>query len=148
MDVLTIQPLTAFLRNLKSKGILKIEKLKIVLNKWQKVGGLSEKVLIGGMSSYNDPAMSFMTELFDKHNIQYCKIPFEIQNNVKYLESLVSCQMSLKGYTKQLTASLNGLAEMVYPLINGPKYTPFGGKKKMQFSDKTNNTLNKMKNNY
>ena len=31
MDVLTIQPLTAFLRNMQSKGILRQEKLKIVI---------------------------------------------------------------------------------------------------------------------
>ena len=150
MDVLTIQPLTAFLRNLKSKGALKEDKIRIVLNKWQKVGGLTEKVLIGGMSSYNDPSMSFMTELFDKNNAKYCKIPFEIQNNITYLEYLVNCQISLKGYTKQFIMNLNDLANVVYPLINTSKYSPLNSKKKnrMQFSDDTNNTLSKMKNNY
>lgn len=150
MDVLTIQPLTAFLRNLKSKGIIKQEKLKIIINKWQKIGGLSDKILIGGMSTYNDPAMTFMTELFDKNNIKYCKIPFELQNNIKYLESLVNCEVSLKGYTKQFLFALKDLANMVYPMLNTPKYTPLSEKKKnrMEFSDQTNNILNKMKNNF
>lgn len=150
MDVLTIQPLTAFLRNLKSKDILKQEKIKIIINKWQKVGGLSDKVLIGGMSTYNDPAMTFMTELFDKNNIKYCKIPFEVQNNIKYLESLVNCQVSLKGYTRQLLEALNDLVSMVYPMLNAPKYTPLSKKSRnrMQFSDETNKTLNKMRKNY
>lgn len=149
MDILTIQPLTAFLRNLKSKGILRQEKLKIIINKWEKVKSLSEKILIGGISSYNDPAMSYMTELFDKDKILYCKIPFEMQNYVKYLDSLVNCEVGLKGYTKQLTNALNQLAAMVYPLLNKQTYSPMGNKKeRMEFSDSTQNILNKMKKNY
>ena len=150
MDILTIQPLTAFLRNLKSKNVLRQEKIKIVINKEQKVRSLSDKLLIGGMSSYNNPSMSLMTDLFDKNSVEYCKIPFEIQNYVKYLDSLVNCEISLRGYTKQLLASLRELAGMVYPLLNQSKYVPPKGEKRnrMQFSDATNNTLNKMKNNY
>jgi len=147
MDVLTIQPLTAFLRNLKSKGALKPEKLKVVINKALKVKNLSEKVLIGGMAYYNDPAMSFMTELFNKDAIMYCTIPFEPQNYAKYLEALVNCQVNLSGYTKQFMYSLNELGNMVYPLINKKSYKPMGNKRET-FSSEVNDTLNKMKNNY
>ena len=115
-DVLTIQPLTAFLRNLKAKNVLKQEKLKIVINKEQKVKGLTDKVLIGGMAYYNDPAMAFMTELFNKDNIMYCKIPFELQNYSKYLSAVANCYITLNGYTKSLINALHELAEMVYPL--------------------------------
>ena len=76
-DILTIQPLTAFLRNLKTNNILDPNKLRIVLNKVLRVRSISDKVIIGGMSSYNDPSMSYMTELFDKDNVQYCTIPFD-----------------------------------------------------------------------
>lgn len=147
MDVLTIQPLTAFLRNLKTKGILRQEKIKIVINKEQKLRKLTDSLIIGGMSSYNDPSMTLMTELFNKDNVKYCKIPFEIQNYAKYLDSLASCEIYLRGYTKQLLLALNQLAEIVYPLINKKKYTP-KEKNKMQFSNATRNTLNKMKKNY
>ena len=149
MDILTIQPLTAFLRNLKSKNVLRQEKLKIVINKEQKVRSLSDKLLIGGMSSYNDPAMTLMTDLFDKDYIKYCKIPFEVQNYVKYLDSLVNCEISLRGYTKQLIMAFNELAQMVYPLLNKSKYSSEGNKKnRMEFSNETKNTLNKMRKNY
>jgi len=150
MDILTIQPLTAFLRNLKSKNVLREERIKIIINKEQKVRTLSDKLLIGGMSSYNSASMSLMTELFNKDNVQYCKIPFEIQNYVKYLDSLVTCELSLRGYTKQLLQALRELAEMVYPLLNKSQYTPPKGDKKnrMQFSNATQNTLDKMKKNY
>lgn len=149
MDILTIQPLTAFLRDLKAKGILRQEKIKIVINKEQKVVSLTDRMLIGGMSSYNDPTMTLMNDLFDKNNVKYCKIPFEIQNYVKYLDSLVNCKISLRGYTKQLLIAFNELAEMVYPLLNRTKYTRKDDKRtRMEFSSETRDTLNRMKKNY
>ena len=148
MDVLTIQPLTAFLRNLKSKDILKPEKLKIVINKSERVRSLSIKTLIGGMSCYNSPSMTYMTELFNKDNIPYCEIPFEVQNYVKYLDSLVNCSISLNGYTKQFMASLKKLANMVYPLVNKQTNYQKNDIKKDPFSSQTNDTLNKMRNRY
>lgn len=147
MDVLTIQPLTAFLRNLKSKDILQPEKLKIIINKSEKVRSLSIKTLIGGMSCYNAPNMSYMTELFNKDNIRYCEIPFETQNYVKYLDSLVNCSISLNGYTKQFMQSLREVASMVYPLIGRQTYSPTGMGRD-PFSSEVNSTLDKMKRNY
>ena len=149
MDVLTIQPLTAFLRNLKSKNILSPEKLKIVINKSTRVRSLNIKTLIGGMSCYNSPSMTYMTELFNKDNIRYCEIPFEVQNYVKYLDSLVNCSISLNGYTKQFMMALKELAGMVYPLVNKQTYSPMNKKTQRDpFSSEVNDTLNKMKNKY
>lgn len=148
MDVLTIQPLTAFLRNLKSKEVLKPEKLKIVINKSEKVRSLSVKTLIGGMSCYNSPSMTYMTELFNKDNITFCEIPFEVQNYVKYLDSLVNCSISLNGYTKQFMIALKNLASLVYPLVGKQTYdskTPMGVD---PFSNQINSTLSKMKEKY
>ncbi len=147
MDVLTIQPLTAFLRNLKSKGALQPEKLKIIINKSEKVRSLSIKTLIGGMSCYNAPNMSYMTELFDKDNIKYCEIPFEEQNYVKYLDSLVNCSISLNGYTKTFMQAIREVANMVYPLISRQNFKAGAGARE-PFSSQVNDTLNKMKRNY
>ena len=122
MDILTIQPLTAFLRDLKSKNLLSPEKLRIVINKELRVKSLTPKVLIGGMAYYNEPAMTFMTELFDKDKVKYCTIPFEMENYSKYLETLVDCNVSTKGYTKVFMANLKALSNMVYPLLNKVNY--------------------------
>lgn len=146
LDVLTIQPLTAFLRNLKSKNILQQDKLKIVINKSQKMRSLNVRTLIGGMSCYNAPNMSYMTELFDKDNVKYCEIPFETQNYVKYLESLVNCSISLNGYTKTLLASLKELANIVYPLVGKQSYSPMNNNHKDPFSKQMSSTLSKMRN--
>ena len=117
-DVLTIQPLTAFLRDLKAKNILNPEKLRIILNKSLRVRNVTDKLIIGGISVYNDPAMSYMTELFNKDLIKYCSIPFEEQTYSRYLEGLVECKISLKGYSKKFLMYLSKLGNMVYPLIN------------------------------
>ena len=150
-DILTIQPLTAFLRNLKSKNILDTSKLRIVLNKALRVRSITERVIIGGMSSYNDPSMSYMTELFDKDNIQYCSIPFDQEAYSKYLDGLVNCEISTKGYPKNFLVSLDKLANMVYPLLANDrpanKFNPYN-EKTSSFSNNINATLNKMKNRY
>ena len=148
-DILTIQPLTAFLRNLKSKNILEPQKLRVVLNKVLRVRSVTERTIIGGMAYYNDPAMSFMTELFDKDNIKYCSIPFEEQTYSRYLEGLVNCEISVNGYSKNFLASLDKLSNMVYPLLsNNANSGKLNSYNSNVFSSDMNNTLNKMKNNY
>ena len=150
-DILTIQPLTAFLRNLKARNILDPNKLRIVLNKVLRVRSISDRVIIGGMSSYNDPSMSYMTELFDKDNVKYCSIPFDQEAYSKYLDGLVNCEISTKGYPKNSVASLEKLGNMIYPLLSNDrpanKFNPYNTNTS-NFSNNMNATLNKMKNRY
>lgn len=148
MDILTIQPLTAFLRDLKAKNILLQEKLRIIINKEARIRSLGPKVIIGGMAFYNDPAMSFMTELFNKDNIKYCTIPFDMQVYSKYLEGLVNCRISLNGYPKNFINPLKELGNMVYPLLSN-KYRPVETyERRDTFSKSMNNTLEQMKNKF
>ena len=124
LDILTIQPLTAFLRKLKSKNVLEERKIRIVINKAVKVRGIQEKTIIGGMAYYTDPAMSYMTELFDRNTVKYITIPFEDDTYIRYLENIINCEISLKGYSKVFMQSLKELANMVYPLVSGGGYRP------------------------
>ena len=158
MDVLTIQPLTAFLRELKAKNVYEPEKLRIVINKYTRVRSVTERTIIGGMAFYNDPSMSFMSdELFDREKIRYSVIPFDIQTYSKYLEGIINCNISTNGYSKELGGALNKLAGMVYPLITGnalakakkntkQNYNDYNSG--ISFSNEMNNTLDKMKNNF
>ena len=149
LDVLTIQPLTAFLRELKSRNILDERKLRVILNKTVKIRGITEKTIIGGMAYYNDPAMSFMTELFDRNSMRYVSLPFEEETYTKYLENIIECNISLKGYSKVFMQTLKELANMVYPTTSNYK-PPTTGRygTNNTFSPSVNNTLNQMKNNY
>ena len=150
LDILTIQPLTAFLRELKAKNILDEKKLRIIINKNVKIRGISEKTIIGGMAYYNDPAMSFMTELFDRNIIKYFTIPFENETYTKYLENIIECNISLKGYSKFFLQALQNLSNMVYSLPNTYRPQTQGNRivNNTTFSPNMNNTLNQMKNNY
>ena len=160
-DILTIQPLTAFLRELKSKNILDQNKLRIVLNKALKLRGVNDKSIIGGMAYYNDPAMSFMTELFDRNTVKVAaQIPFDEDVYAKYLEGLIECEIKLNGYPKEFKAKLTTLAETIYPLL--PNNNNNGKKNKKNskqgyssnnqypnsFSSGMNDTLNSMRNRY
>ncbi|MBR2290555.1 MAG: hypothetical protein IJ867_08315 [Clostridia bacterium] len=153
MDILTIQPLTAFLRDLKFKGAWEPEKARVVINKEVPIRILSNKTIIGGMSRYNGPDMSVMTDLFNKDMVKACSIPFDEKVYAKYLETLATCKLSISSLPKQFRAKLQILGEMVYPRLNsktsyspspdmgGMNYNPMGN----GFSNDTNNTLNKMK---
>ena len=153
MDILTIQPLTAFLRDLKFKGAWEPEKARVVINKEVPIRILSNKTIIGGMSRYNGPDMSVMTDLFNKDMVKACSIPFDEKVYAKYLETLATCKLSISSLPKQFRAKLQMLGEMVYPRLNSKtsyspspdmssvNYNPQGN----AFSSNTNNILNKMK---
>ena len=151
-DVLTIQPLTAFLRDLKSKGLLNSDNLRIVINKELKVRSLTPKVLIGGMAYYNDPAMTFMTELFDRNMIKYVSIPLDEDVYIQYLQNIIECNITLKGYSKIFVQTLKELGNMIYPVVNNSMgYRPPSVNKQTQnnaFTPNMNNTLDQMKRRY
>lgn len=119
MDVLTIQPLTEFLRKLKLNNILQPEKLRAVINKAQKVRGLNEEMIVGGMSTYNDPEMSIQDRLFDMRAISKNVIPFDMEAYSNYLSGIANCEISTRGYNKVFLNCLNRLADQVYPVISG-----------------------------
>ena len=153
MDILTIQPLTAFLRDLQSKNIYKPENLRIVINKELNVKTLTIKTIIGGISFYNDPGMSFMRELFNRDTAKYCTIPFDIDAYSKYLEGLVNCKITSAGYSKEFLQSLRTLENMVYPLMEPAPASNRGAKsnnnyERTRFSNEMNDTLNQMKKNF
>ena len=156
-DILTIQPLTAFLNELQHKNALDENKLRIVINKTLKLRKLTEKMIIGGISRYNDPATTYQNTLFNNETIRYTTIPFEEQTYARYLERLVDCEINLNGYSKMFLEALNKLGTMVYPLIaNNVKYKPNKNyndyskpnkKQTTQFNSSMDATLNKMRRN-
>ena len=156
MDILTIQPLTAFLRELKSKNILDEQKINIVINKCLKLKGITTRNIIGGMAFYNDPEMSFMTELFDRNTVKYTEVPFNEEVYTKYLSGVVECEISSNNYPKDFKNILTDLAGKVYPLAPRQAINPNKKvKNKMDssyningFSSNMNNTLNNMRKNY
>ena len=157
MDVLTIQPLTEFLRRLKLKDVLQPDKLRAVINKALKVKNLNEELIVGGMSTYNDPEMSIQDRLFDMKNIKTMVIPFDIDAYSSYMSGIANCDISTKGYNKTFLGYLTRLADQVYPQISNAglkkkdkttkKYNNYEPEK-TTFSKGMNDTLNQMKKQY
>ena len=104
------------------------------------------------MSFYNDPAMSYMTELFNKDKIRACTIPFDENVYSRYLEGIVNCVISINGYPKGFINSLKILGNMVYPLLSKQTYSTQKSPAEMSygnnFSAEMSNTLNQMRNKY
>ena len=157
MDILTIQPLTAFLRDLQSANILDIAKLKIIINKVIKVRGLSIKAIVGGLSCYNDPQMSYMKELFNKDKINTLTMSYDEDVLSRYLSGMVDCVVNIDGYSKQFLSELKVLSDTVYPLVNSKFKTDYTKNNKFantdysnqnNFSSSMNSTLDKMKNTF
>ena len=149
MDILTIQPLTAFLNQLSYKNMLDENKIRVVLNKFLRTREINEEILIGGISIYNDASMTVRKELFNRKTVPYITIPFELKTYLRYLDGLVTCDVSLKGYSKEFMQSLKRLANMIYQVKNtSEKYMPPSVKNNSNFSASMNTTLNKMKQNY
>ena len=149
LDILTIQPMTAFLRELKAKDILREEKIRIIINKEVKIKGLTPNAIIGGLAFYNDPSMSFMTELFNKDNVKYIVIPFDEITYTKYLENVMECVITTNGYSREFNSKMKELSNMVYPLIgNKYKSANIGNSYNNTFSNNMNSTLEQMKRNY
>ena len=151
MDILTIQPLTAFLRQLSDKEMLEESKVRLVLNKFIRTKEINEELLIGGISIYNDAGMTVRKELFNRKTVKRIMIPFDLKSYLRYLDGMVTCDVSLKGYNKEFLQSLKNLASMVYPVVKKQaKYMPPSVKNNNNnsFSPKMNNTLNQMKQNY
>jgi len=154
MDVLTIQPLTTFLKELKAKNILKQEKLRFITNMETKVKGVNAYDLLGGVSSYKAPSMEYIVDLFVPSSVQLFTIPFDIEAYNKYLTSIAQCEMSLNGYSKTILTSLKNIATCIYPLLStdkkskkGNTYTP-PSLATTGFNSNMQNTLNQMKNKY
>ena len=155
MDVLTIQPLTAFLKELRNRDILEQQKIRIIVNKSIRLRGITSKQIVGGMSRYNNPEMSMMTELFDRNAIIPIEIPFDIEVYAKYLEGLAECNVSVNKYPKDFQNLLNKLSNIIYPLLparrtkdRGSDGYQYASGYTSGFSNNVNNTLNDMRKKY
>lgn len=117
MDAFTIQPLTKFLSDLKINNDLNENKLRVIINKYVKLKKVDYKMIVGGMSKYNEPSMTLQRDLFDAKKIQVSLVPFDMQTYLKYLETIAFCQISINGYSNEVIQSLKTLENQVYPLI-------------------------------
>ena len=88
MNVLTIQQLTEFLSKLKSQNVIDDDKIRIILNKYMEIDGITIKQLIGGLAFYNDPSMSYMQQIFEKNGARYTTLSYNQHAYERYLQDI------------------------------------------------------------
>lgn len=113
MDVLTIQPLTEFLSKLKSQNAINSDKIRIILNKYMSLDGITVKQLIGGLAFYNDPSMSYMQQLFEKNGLRYTTISYDQNAYEVYLQDVARYQVSIDYHSNEFRMQLERLADDV-----------------------------------
>ena len=113
MDVLTIQPLTEFLSKLKSQNAINSDKIRIILNKYMSLDGITVKQLIGGLAFYNDPSMSYMQQLFEKSGVRYTTISYDQNTYEVYLQDVARYQVSIDYHSNEFRMQLERLADDV-----------------------------------
>jgi hypothetical protein len=112
MDILNLQPITTFLRDIKYNGV-NLEKVKVIINKYVKCG-LPIKRIIEGISYYSNPQMTVYDELFVK-NIPYYVIPFDEHNYRKYAEGLYYCKINYSDFTEEFANAIEEVVFSIYP---------------------------------
>lgn len=115
MDVLTIQPLTEFLANLKNKNILNENKIRIIINKYVDIESISVKEIIWGMAFYNEPTMAYMQELFNKDLVPYTLIPFNEMSYRNYLNGVAKCDINISDVSSEILQAFRKIANDIYP---------------------------------
>lgn len=114
MDILNIQYITTFLRELKTREI-DFGKIKFIINKFV-TSDLTTKKLLGALSTYNDPKMQIIDKLIDKDDIDAQIIPFDLNVYRKYIKNSIECKIDLRKYGGGFVGKLKKLANTIYPV--------------------------------
>lgn len=114
MDILNINQLTMFLRNLKSKGI-PMNKLRVIINKHVKCV-LTAKDILDGIATYTSYDLKMYDELFNSANVSYYILPFDIDNYRKYVEMVYKYSNKFATFTEDFKINLEGVINSIYPV--------------------------------
>lgn len=113
MNILNINQITMFLRELKQRGI-GMDKIKIVINKYVDCS-LSSKDIIDGIATYTSYDLKMFDELFNPKRIQYFILPFDIENYKKYIDMVYKYSNKFSSFTKDFQDNLNEIINTIYP---------------------------------
>lgn len=114
MDILNINQLTMFLRNLKSKGV-SMNKLRVIINKHVKCV-LTAKDILDGIATYTSFDLKMYDELFNSSTIPYYILPFDIDNYKKYIEMVYKYSNKFATFTDEFKQNLEGIINSIYPV--------------------------------
>lgn len=113
MNILNVNQITLFLRELKQRGI-GMEKIKIIINKYVDCS-LSTKDIIDGIATYTSYDLKMFDELFNPKRIQYFVLPFDVDNYTKYIDMVYKYSNKFSSFTKNFQDNLNQIINTIYP---------------------------------
>ncbi len=114
MDILNINQLTMFLRNLKSRGI-PMNKIRVIINKHVKCV-LTAKDILDGIATYTSYDLKMYDELFNSANIPYYILPMDIENYKKYVEMVYKYSNKFATFTDEFKDNLSNIINSIYPV--------------------------------
>ena len=114
MDVLTLQQITKYLYEIKKSVDLDVNRIRIILNKNIRLKSATSESIIMGVSNYNDPRMRYMGPIFDASIVKVNKISFSEEVYVKYLDGLITCNISTSSYPNKIVKEIEELANAIY----------------------------------
>lgn len=114
MNILNINQLTMFLRNLKSKGI-SMNKIRVIINKHVKCV-LTAKDILDGIATYTSYDLKMYDELFNSASIPYYILPFDIENYRKYIEMVFKYSNKFATFSDDFKVNLEKIINSIYPV--------------------------------
>ena len=118
MDIININQLTIFLRQLKMRGI-PMNKIKVIVNKHVNCA-LTTKDILDGIATYTSYDLKMYDELFNSSSMPYFILPFNAENYKKYVEMVYKYSNKFSTFSDDFKNSLNKIITSVYPVGNGP----------------------------
>lgn len=116
MDVLNVNLITMFLREIKTRGI-PLNKVRIIINKHVKCA-LTAKDILDGIATYTSFDLKMFDELFAASEMQYYILPFSEDNYTKYVEMMYKYSNTFSSFTKEFRDALMKIVNAIYPIGN------------------------------
>lgn len=114
MDILNINQVTMFLRELKSRGV-PMNKIRVIINKHVKCA-LTSKEILNGIATYASYDLKMFDELFSADSIPYYVLPFDVENYKKYVEMVYKYSNKFNTFTDDFKQGLTRIINAIYPI--------------------------------
>lgn len=114
MDILNINQLTIFLRQIKSRGV-PMNKIRVIINKHVNCA-LTAKDILDGIATYTSYDLKMFDELFNSNSIPYFILPFDTENYKKYVEMIFKYQNKFNSFTQDFREALGKIINSIYPI--------------------------------
>ena len=130
MNVLNINQISIFLRQLKSKGI-PLHKVRVIINKHVRCS-LTAKEILDGIAVYTSYDLKMYDELLNSSTLPYYILPFDMENYRKYIEMIHKYSNKFASFSDDFRQNLIKIINSIYPIGNVVSTTRTNDSKKQE----------------